>query len=178
MDNNLEELKNIKISLEELSQLTKAEQLMKPKGYGDWIKYVKNEEISYSRSDKVGNTETITTTTPDIDIEKTILKQKKGRELTEYFCNTKPEELTNENILFFLANTTDYQSYLDINKIINKIVSINKEYKVHNDYEENLIFNSVLALQKIGEIPEQLFKQINEYLPPLEEDNNVSRRAA
>lgn len=178
MDNNLEELKNIKISLEELSQLTKAEELMKPKGYGDWVKFIEDEKISYSRSDKDGNIETITTSVPVDEIEEEIRKQFEGMRLTEFFCDSTAEELTNENILFFLVNTADYQSYLDIDKIINKIISINKEYKVHNDYEENLIYNSVLALQKHGRIPRQLLNQINNYLPPLEEENKVSRRAA
>ena len=173
MNNNLDEL--------ELLKLTKAE-LSKPAyeqhKYSAWQKE-ENENIKYTRTcTKCGHIEEIVTSTIDLDIENVIKKQEKGIQLTDYFCNSTKEELTNKNILFFLANTTDYQSYLDINRITSKLVSINKDYQTHNDYEENLIYNAVVSLQRVGEIPEQLFNLINEYISPSEKENNVSRRAA
>jgi len=173
MDGNLSEL--------ELLQLAKAELLNRStKKYGEWIKTITdNGSINYKRlCMDTGEYEFISTSVADIDIEKTIKKQNKGKELTEYFCNSTSEELTNENILFFFANTTTYQSYLDIGKITDKIISINKDYQIHNDYEENLIYNAVLSLIKIGEIPEELFEKINDYLPPLGGEVNISRKAA
>lgn len=132
MGNNLDEL--------ELLRLTKAE-LSKPKDekhkYGNWQKD-EDEKIKYSRTCmKCGYVEEIITSTLDLDIENVIKKQEKGMQLTDYFCNSTKEDLTYENILFFLENTTDYQSYLNFNRINNKIVEVLGNSKVIDNYNDN-----------------------------------------
>ena len=158
----------------EFLELAKAELLNKPtKKYGPWKKEEKDSKIIYERiCINSGEKEIITTSEIDIDIENTIKKQNKGTELTNFFCKSKEEDLTNENILFFLSKTVKYQPYLDIDKITEKIISIKKDYETHDNYEENLIYNAVISLQKLREIPTQLLEAINEYTKILE--NNIT----
>ena len=134
--------------------------------YGSWSKNLNEDNsITYSRMcSRCGHIEKINSSVPDISIESIIKKQVEASRLVDYFCNTDDKDLSDENILFYLTTTIDYQMYMDLVPVINKIVSVNGGYQVHNNYTENLIFNSILSLGKIGYIPDDLFDEILHYL--------------
>ncbi len=134
--------------------------------YGSWSKNLNDDNsITYSRMcSRCGHIEKINSSVPDISIESIIKKQIEASRLVDYFCNTDDKDLSDENILFYLTTTIDYQMYMDLVPVINKIVSVNGGYQVHNNYTENLIFNSILSLGKIGYIPDDLFDEILHYL--------------
>ena len=134
--------------------------------YGPWSKKMNDDNsITYSRMcSRCGHIEKINSSVPDISIESIIRKQIEASRLVDYFCNTDDKDLSDENILFYLTTTIDYQMYMDLVPVINKIVSVNGGYQVHNNYTENLIFNSILSLGKIGYIPDDLFDEILHYL--------------
>lgn len=134
--------------------------------YGPWSKKMNDDNsITYSRMcSRCGHIEKINSSVPDISIESIIKKQIEASRLVDYFCNTDDKDLSDENILFYLTTTIDYQMYMDLVPVINKIVSVNGGYQVHNNYTENLIFNSILSLGKIGYIPDDLFDEMLNYL--------------
>ena len=134
--------------------------------YGSWSKNLNDDNsITYSRMcSRCGHIEKINSSVPDVSIESIIKKQIEASRLVDYFCNTDDKDLSDENILFYLTTTIDYQMYMDLVPVINKIVSVNGGYQVHNNYTENLIFNSILSLGKIGYIPDDLFDEILHYL--------------
>ena len=134
--------------------------------YGSWSKNLNDDNsITYSRMcSRCGHIEKINSSVPDMSIESIIKKQIEASRLVDYFCNTDDKDLSDENILFYLTTTIDYQMYMDLVPVINKIVSVNGGYQVHNNYTENLIFNSILSLGKIGYIPDDLFDEILHYL--------------
>lgn len=134
--------------------------------HGPWSKTLNDDNsITYSRMCiRCGHIEKINSSVPDISIESIIKKQIEASRLVDYFCNTDDKDLSDENILFYLTTTIDYQMYMDLVPVINKIVSVNGGYQVHNNYTENLIFNSILSLGKIGYIPDDLFDEILHYL--------------
>jgi hypothetical protein len=134
--------------------------------YGSWSKNLNDDNsITYSRMcSRCGHIEKINSSVPDVSIESIIKKQIEASRLVDYFCNTDDKDLSDENILFYLTTTIDYQMYMDLVPVINKIISVNGGYQVHNNYTENLIFNSILSLGKIGYIPDDLFDEILHYL--------------
>ena len=135
--------------------------------YGLWSKNgdSSSDYIEYQRVCKdCGFVEKISVTSIDSSIENELLCQEKAAKLVNFFVNAEAELLTDENILTFLMCTVDLQSRMDIEKIYSKLIDINKVYEVHNSYPENLIYNAVLSLKRIGQIPEELFKDIHNYL--------------
>lgn len=134
--------------------------------YGSWSKNLNDDNsITYIRMcSRCGHIEKINSSVPDISIESIIKKQIEASRLVDYFCNTDNKDLSDENILFYLTTTIDYQNYMDLGSIIDKIISVNGGYQVHNNYTENLIFNSLLSLGKIGYIPDDLFDEMLNYL--------------
>lgn len=173
----LNEMKKIS-DVKEFLELTKLE-LTKPKEekhlYGLWSKKQEGDTIIYQRNCKrCGHSSEISTSVADLDIERVIQKQLEASKYTNFFCNSSANELTNENVLLFLAGTIDYQPYMDIDKIIDKIIEVNNGYTTHNTFEENLIFNAVLSLQKIRDIPEELFNTICNYLNKIAKEREIS----
>jgi hypothetical protein len=134
--------------------------------YGLWSKDLNDDgTITYKRScKKCGKESIITTSTLDLSIEKEISIQKDCEKYTNYFCNSSIDDLSDENILFFMAATEEKQAYMDMNKIVNKIVDIGKTYEVHNDNSQKLINDAVLHLHQSGYIPNDSFKAIWEHL--------------
>lgn len=175
VQNELEQLRSAKEAL-----LLKECELESVRGhkYGLWSKSINGENIVYQRSCiKCNHIEKIPTSVMDLSIERVIKNQNEAERFTNFFCDSSPEELTNENVLLFLAGTTDYQPYMNIDKIIDKIIEVNNGYTVHNTIEENLIFNAVLWLKKARDIPEELFHTICDYLNKLAEErkNNAMK---
>ncbi len=131
--------------------------------YGLWSKKENDDNITYSRMcNRCGDIKPFDGFNKDI--EDAIKKQVEASRLVDYFCNTDNKDLSDENILFYLTTTIDYQNYMDLGSIIDKIISVNGGYQVHNNYTENLIFNSLLSLGKIGYIPDDLFDEMLNYL--------------
>lgn len=159
----LDELKELR---DNLKLINSEHSRPKTHGYGPWSKKMNDDNsITYSRMcSRCGHIEKINSSVPDISIEIIIKKQIEASRLVDYFCNTDDKDLSDENILFYLTTTIDYQMYMDLVPVISKIVSVNRGYQVHNNYTENLIFNSILSLGKIGYIPDDLFDEILHYL--------------
>ena len=160
----LDELKKMREELK-LINLENSRPKEETHKYGLWSKKENDDNITYSRMcNRCGHIEKINSSDPDISIESIIKKQIEASRLVDYFCNTDDKDLSDENILFYLTTTIDYQMYMDLVPVINKIVSVNGGYQVHNNYTENLIFNSILSLGKIGYIPDDLFDEMLNYL--------------
>lgn len=141
--------------------------------YGLWSRLEENDTFVYKRSCiKCKHTEEIVTSSIDLGIERVIKNQNEAVKFTNFFCNSSNEALTNENILLFLAETTSYHPFMNIDKIIEKILKVNNGYVIHNNEEENLIFNTVLWLKKTGDIPEELIQSIYNHLNKLAHLNN------
>ena len=155
VQNELEQLRLVKCELEN----------DRGHKYGLWSKSLDGENNIYQRScKKCGHIEVLSSTSLNDSIEFELNCQAQASKLVDFFVNSDDEILTDENILSFLMCTVDFQSRMDIDQIYSKLISINKVYEVHNSYPENLIYNAVLSLKRIGQIPEDLFKDIYNYL--------------
>jgi len=173
--------------LSELEMLRLAKHKLESKDehkYGLWSKNISDSgTFCYQRICKdCGYVEVIESSCLDLGIENELKYQDNAAKLVDFFVNTEPDVLTDENILDFFVCTIDLQSRMDIDKIYSKLIEINKVYEVHNSYPENLIYNAVLSLKRIGQIPEELFKDIynyrnntSEYLGKEEDFVNVRR---
>lgn len=156
VQNELEQLRLVKCELEN----------DRGHKYGLWSKSVNDDNtFNYQRiCKKCGFVENFSTFVIQSNIERVIESQQIAKERSTFFCNSSNDNWNNENILAFLAGNIDYFPYMDIDKIIDKIIDVNGGYSVHNNEEENLIFNSVLWLKKSGDIPSELFNSIYKYL--------------
>lgn len=157
---------NVLTELEELHLVKRElESIRDDHKYGLWSKKINDDgTFNYQRVCKeCGYIENISANTLDDGIEKELKHQEKAAKLVDFFVNTDANELTDDHILDFLVCTIDLQSRMDIDRIYSKLIEINKVYEVHNSYPENLIYNAVLSLKRIGQIPEELFKDMYNY---------------
>jgi len=133
--------------------------------YGFWGKLENpNGTITYSRMcEKCGYLKKYLQHEINPDIEGEIFKQNEAEWLVDYFVNTEDKDLTDDNILFYFINTLEYHSYMDMNKISNKLAACGKLYEIHEEYVENLIYNATLSLMRLKEIPEDIYIDMVNY---------------
>ena len=90
--------------------------------FGLWSSNTQEGKFIYSRQCvKCGYIEKIDSSSKVFTIEKELLKQEKYAIKTDTFCNADDELLDDEAILIFLLTTVDCHSYMDIDKIMNRI---------------------------------------------------------
>lgn len=154
MDKRIKELQELKQEVIEMSCIQNGHQ------YQKWSK----QENEYSRvCQKCKYIEKIKSTAPISEIEEEINKQKIANTLLEYLCAKENNNISSENIIFYIYTIKDYLNYLDIEKLKNRITEINtptlenqNEYNIINFFVTNINNSDTNIWQEIDNYIEQL----------------------